>query len=111
MDASSLDALFRALAASRRRAVCQYFRTTGDDAADVDELAEYVVEAERAERTDDPSDHRFEVAIELRHAHLPLLADVGVVDFDPRGGAVRYLGDPTLGSLLTEIAEDDVVRV
>jgi hypothetical protein len=111
MYESSLDALFRALASSRRRAVCQYFRTTGDEVAGVDELAEYVVEAERAERTDDPSRHRVEVAVELRHAHLPLLADTGAVEFDPRGGSVRYLGDSTLGSLLREVAEDDVVRL
>lgn len=110
MDPSSLDDAFRALAASRRRAICRYFRSSGDDVADFDDLVEFVVEAERAERADDRPDHRKEVAVDLHHVHLPQLSDVGVVEFDPVRGSVQYSGSAALDLLLGEITNGDAVR-
>lgn len=109
MDASPLDDLLRALASSRRRAVCRYFETSGDDAADVEELVEYVVSAERPERVDDRTDHRLEVEVTLHHVHIPLLSDVGLVEYDHQHGTVTYRGDSSPGSLLDEFAHDDVL--
>ena len=110
MDPSSLDDVFRALAASRRRAICRYFESSGDDDADFDELVDFVVETERAERTDDRPDHRQEVAVDLHHVHLPLLSEADVVEFDPIGGSVRYVGDDRVDLILAEISNGDALR-
>ena len=110
MDPSSLDDVFRALAASRRRAICRYFESSGDDVAAFDDLVDFVVEDERAERGDDRSEHRREVAVDLHHVHLPVLAEAGVAEFDPRSGSVLYLGHRQLGRLLAELANGDTLR-
>lgn len=110
MDSSSLDDVFRALAASRRRAICRYFESSGDDDADFDELVDFVVETERAERTDDRPDHRQEVAVDLHHVHLPVLSEAGVVEFDPRSGSVLYGGDHQLDAVLAELTDGDALR-
>jgi len=109
MGPSSLDDLFRALAASRRRAVCRYFESTGDDVADVADLVDFVVGEERGARTDDPSEHRAEVAVGLHHVHLPRLDAAGLVEYDHRGGSVRYRGDSSAKAILEELADGDVL--
>ena len=110
MDPSSLDDVFRALAASRRRAICRYFESSGDDVADLDDLVDFVVETERAERSDDRPDHRREVAVDLHHVHLPVLAEAGVVEFDSRSGSVLYRSDYQLDAILAELANGDALR-
>ena len=68
------------LANERRRRIIRHLSTA--DAPDVQQLA-------RAVAPDDGSNGPTRVAIELRHVHLPKLADHGVVDFDPETGTVR----------------------
>ena len=110
MDPSSLDDVFRALAASHRRAICRYFESSGDDVAEFDDLVEFVVEEEGPARADDRSEHRREVAVDLYHVHLPRLSEAGLVEFDHRTGRVLYLGAPLARSVLAEIADGDVLR-
>ncbi len=39
---------------------------------------------------------REEVRIDLRHTHLPRLADAGAVDYDRRHGTIRFTDSPAL---------------
>lgn len=47
---------------------------------------------------------RKRVAIDLRHRHLPKVAEVDIVDYDDRSGMVRYWGQPTLEEYLEHTA-------
>lgn len=71
----------RLLASERRRAVVDVLTTL---AAPVD--LEVLVEAVAAYEAgvDDPTDERTgRVAISLHHQHLPMMAEVGVLEYDP----------------------------
>lgn len=48
---------------------------------------------------------REEVAIELRHAHLPKLDELGLIDYDRQRRAVRYQTDDEVESLLACIRQ------
>lgn len=74
----SLDHLLDLLAREQRRHVLYYLDETG--AATVDDLVEHVATASGVAETN--------VAVALRHTHLPRLADVGAVDYDPDSGRV-----------------------
>lgn len=73
----SLDVAFEVLADADRRAVLAYLRQC-DDHVDVDELAAHVAGGESRD------DGR--VATSLRHCHLPKLAAVDLVSYDPNRG-------------------------
>lgn len=84
----SIDTLFATLSDARRRYVIHYLLDREDGVADVGTLAERIAAWERAtDRRDAPVE---DVIVDLHHAHLPLLADVGLVEYDQRSGAVRY---------------------
>lgn len=95
---TSTDELHRLLTNSRRRLLLSYLTGRGDDPASVDDLVDAVAERERPDPG--PATHRDRIAIDLHHVHLPKLADVGVIDYDPVAGTVRYDGSGELESLL-----------
>ena len=88
-----LDTAFTALANRRRRVLVSHLAGTSG-ATTLDSLVDVVARAE-ADGTPTPG-HRDRVATALYHIHLPLLADLGLVDFDPRSEAVRYHPHPTV---------------
>ena len=98
MGSRSLDSVLRALASPRRRRTCAYLAGQEDSVATVDDIAEHLRRVER-----EPGGP--EVAVALHHADLPKLADLGVVEFDPEGGVVRYHEDPTLEHVLRAVSE------
>lgn len=81
----SLDAIFEVLTAERRREAL-YVLYSRDEPISLTELAEEVASAEGSDVE--------QVAPTLYHVHLPKLADVGVVRYDPEAGIVR-LADPS----------------
>ncbi|WP_440765105.1 DUF7344 domain-containing protein [Natronorubrum sp. DTA7] len=95
-DETDLDALFGALADSRRRTILivlgnQYHPLSTetlarDVAAREAETAERDVSQERAEQ----------VLTSLVHVHLPHLNDAGLVTYDLETGSVSYKGHPSL---------------
>ena len=91
---SRLDSMFSVLADERRRQVLQYFRSTGDDVASVENLVDYAVE-----RGGSGSD-RERVALRFHHATLPKLGDAGCIEYDARSDTVRYREDPLLERVL-----------
>lgn len=82
-DPDELDAVLSALADARRRTVLSVLRGAGS--LDRSELAERVADAGEATAT---------VEARLRHAHLPVLADAGLVDDDPETTTVSFDGGP-----------------
>lgn len=95
-----LDALLAALADPSRRAVLRYLATSGTDTATVDELADLLCDRAPDGRGDPDPDR---VRIGLLHVHLPMLADLGVVDYDRRSRDLRYPGNDRLERLLGQI--------
>lgn len=85
----STDALFSALANKRRRHVLQYFQSSSDDVASLEELVDAVPRDER-------TDGRKRVALRLHHVTLPKLEDAGLLEYDARSNTVRYRGNPLL---------------
>lgn len=88
------DDLLSALARERHRNAIRYFEESGAEVASRADLVDHLVGLDG--EPDDPV--RIEAA--LVHVVLPKLADVGVVEHDPRSGAVRYRGHPSLAALL-----------
>ncbi|USZ69120.1 winged helix-turn-helix domain-containing protein [Halorussus salilacus] len=97
LSASELDVLFELLADSQRRELLAYLVDADDGVASFSDLIDRVADAE------DAADR--EVAISIRHAHLPKLADAGVVEYDERSETVRYRGDPALADWLDAVRE------
>lgn len=80
----SLDDFFAAMADSRRRHVLYCLREGASDAASYDELVDYLLYHD-PEATD-----RAAVESYLRHAGLPKLEAVGLLEHDARSERVRY---------------------
>ncbi|MFB6136562.1 MAG: hypothetical protein ABEJ04_07355 [Halobacteriaceae archaeon] len=87
-----VDTMFELLS-HRLRRYALYALTEGSaDAADLDELVDFVVAHSSGSRAQD----RERVAVTLYHEHLPKLEDVGVVEYDERSETARYRGPPLL---------------
>ncbi len=88
--------LFELLAHPRRRAILAAF---GDrsDVVSVEALAKRVVAIEEGQATDAVSSTAATRAhVELRHVHLPAMADVGLVEYDHANDRVRPRDHPAL---------------
>lgn len=81
------------LRSSRRRFVLGYLLGE-DQPLSVEELVEAVTDWEFGE--DATERNREDVAISLHHAHLPRMADLGVVEYDRETGTVEERDDPLL---------------
>lgn len=85
-------ALHGVLASETRRHVLDYFERDIDGTATLDELADHV----RSRRNGDPVRSPEETRVRLRHADLPKLAAVGVIDYDAETDTVRHHGHSRL---------------
>jgi hypothetical protein len=74
------DEYHRVLAADRRRIALEVLEDRAGP-VDLDVLAEAVAERERRGDANPADPDR--VAVSLHHVHLPLLTDLGIVDYDP----------------------------
>ncbi|AHG04408.1 hypothetical protein HALDL1_12975 [Halobacterium sp. DL1] len=87
-DAATVSRLHTALASERRRLVLAYFETTDEDMASLADLATFI-------STHQADSERERVRGHLRHADLPKLADLGLIDYDARTQTSRYWGAPS----------------
>lgn len=76
-DEPGTDEIFDVLSATERRFVLHYLSTAGE-VLTLGELAEWLATQEGAGEYDAE-----ELAIALHHGHLPRLADVDLIDYDP----------------------------
>lgn len=106
-DRTRLDRLYRSLASTRRRLLLSHLTTRSGEPVSVEELVDVVVEREQP----DPglASHRERVVTDIHHVHLPRLADVGVIDYDPVDGTVLYEASERVESLLAA-SDVDVER-
>lgn len=113
----------------RARYVLAHLESVSVDVVDLEDVAEYVAERERAAERESESEsgagvgdatsgdaesgtdagrHCHRVAVALHHNHLPKLDAAAVLDYDPRSRTVRYRGDDRVGLVLDllEASED-----
>lgn len=88
------------LSSRRRRYVLYYLLDSSDGVTELDDLADQLQRWERAADDEVPDDHGVRIATALHHVDLPKLSDAGIVDFDPRSGAVRYHADDSHEAVL-----------
>ena len=72
------DEVHRLLAAERRRVALQVLAERGP--MDLERLAEAIVDHEAGDVRDDRTVR--EAKVDLYHCHLPLMADLGAIEFD-----------------------------
>ncbi|GAA0522421.1 DUF7344 domain-containing protein [Halorubrum aquaticum] len=99
-QAVSTETLLRVVADPKRRAILRHLNRTDSRAVDVDALTAAL---ESHGRPIDAEDDR--TAIELRHTHLPMLADADVIEYDRGRDYVAYRGDDRTEALLTFVSE------
>lgn len=96
---TTADAVFRALATSRRRALLAYLEQTDRTVVRVDDLVDHL-----AGRADAPSDEdRLEAT--LGHIDLPKLHDLGLVEYSAARGEIRYVSHPLVTGALELTAD------
>ena len=107
----TLDAVLEVLSNRGRRFALYSLSDAADGVTDLGTLIEDVVTLESAlDGAAVRRDRYLEVARDLYHWHLPVLADVGVLDRDDRHETIRYLGHPTLETWLARIRRDELGR-
>ena len=103
----SVDATFYILSNRRRRYVCRYLLESEDGTTGFDELVDAVVAREADADGESDADHRKRVHSDLFHAHVPQLADAGLLDYDRRSDTIRYWGHPRLDAWVLRAADEE----
>lgn len=105
----ALDAVFEILADRRRRFSLYAFIDAPEEALSFVTLVEDVATLEAAiDGTPVTRDRYLAAAADLYHWHLPVLAEVGVVEYDERSGMVRYLARPLLETWVARVKRDEL---
>lgn len=104
-----LDEVLSRLANERQRIVLTALRDARTPMSET-ALGRELVRRERGETDPDPG--AVDVALaSLSYAHLPKLADVDLVDYDPEAGRVAYRDHPTLEEVFTIVYEPETCLV
>ncbi|WP_254544877.1 DUF7344 domain-containing protein [Halomarina pelagica] len=104
MTERSLDTLLQLVADRRRRQVIHHLRHEANGKTTIDDLVDRLHNG-GSDAVDQPTDRK-QLAIQLYHAHLPKLADQGVVDFDPENGAIQYRSDDQFETILDSLPDE-----
>lgn len=99
----SIDATLQALANPERRLVLRELAGETSTEVTVDALEEAV--AHELEGPPLQTGAHRDIAIQLRHVHLPTLDEAGLCRYDPERECVEYYGDEFVESLLEFIEE------
>ena len=100
--AVSTETLLRVVADPNRRAILERLRTADEETVTVETLSEALT---AREQPGDPQNRRSQTAIELRHTHLPMLADASLIAYDREDEIVTYRGGERVEALLAFISE------
>lgn len=96
---AGLDQVFELFSHPRRRALLYLLRDADADPVWTTNLAVALARTE-ADADEDLHEVAEEIAVSLRHNHLPKLADAGVVDVDADMATLTYRGDDRIDDLL-----------
>lgn len=99
----NLDTLLQLVADRHRRQAVQQLRHEATGRMTIDDLVDRLRTGGPV--ADDQTTPREQLAIQLHHAHLPKLADYGIVDFDPENGTVRYQPDEQIEAALDSLPD------
>lgn len=105
MSNINLEACLKLIADRRRRLLIHLLRQHDNRQTTIDDLVDRMSRWEQDDRADRSPD-RDQLAIQAYHTHIPMLADYGVVKFDPDGGAVQYLGHERVEDVMDSVPED-----
>lgn len=105
MTGHNADACLQVVAHRHRRHVINHLRNGTGDATTFSDLVNYLHDS-ISDYKNGPLPDREELAIQLRHTHLPTLAEHGVIDFDLRSGAVRYHSDEQIERVLDSLPKE-----
>ena len=95
----SVDEALAVLANGHCRAVLLFVREWTEDAVPLEMLAAVLADGDVV-----PDGDPERLAVRLHHATVPKLADVGLAEYDPRSGSVRFYGHPLVEACLDCIA-------
>lgn len=91
----SLGEVFECLTSYQRRLILYYLQD--HEIADIDELAMHIATQGATASTEEvSSDHCDRIKTQLVHTHLPKLAAIRCIEYDPRSGTIRYTQPPAL---------------
>jgi hypothetical protein len=96
----SFDQTLDLISVSRRRTLLYHLKDLGVGTVSIDELVEGVATRERSIPAREAPESTDSVRVSLVHAHLPKLADLGILEYDVESATVRYHGNPALESFL-----------
>lgn len=101
MTPSNLDDILNLLSDHYRRQTVRVLRKTPGGEVEFDELIDRIIQESRVERgkTD-------QIAIQLHHKHLPMLADQGLIAYDPDDRVVRYHPKQQVEAVMDGIVEN-----
>ncbi|WP_435152392.1 DUF7344 domain-containing protein [Haladaptatus sp. DFWS20] len=85
----SPETIARVLENRQRRAICRVL-SGGSNITTLDELVDAL--SERESDAADTELDRESIALQLHHIHLPLLEDIGLIEYEHRCETVRYWG-------------------
>ena len=89
----SRDTLVSAVANEQRRAILASLTRASEHTLGYDALVDRVADLIHDDHTTRASDeHRLRARIVLHHAHLPKLADAGIIEYEAGSGHVRFVG-------------------
>jgi hypothetical protein len=105
----SLDTVLELLANQRRRFALYSLLDGEDDLIGFETLVEDVATLEAAHANEALTrDHVQDVAADLYHWHLPVLADVGIIDCDARHDLIRWWSHPLLTTWTARVRQDEL---
>ncbi|WP_425604187.1 DUF7344 domain-containing protein [Halobellus salinisoli] len=104
MTERSLDTVLQLVADRHRRQTIHHLRHEANGKATIDEVVDRLHNG-RSD-ADGQTIDREQLAVQLCHAHLPKLADHGVVEFDPENRTVRYRPDDQFETILDVLPDE-----
>ena len=106
---SSLDTVFRVLSNRTRRFALYALHDVPDGVLDLQSLIEEVVTLTVGLDAHPFTRERYvDIASDLYFWHLPVLAEVGAIDYDTRHETIRYRTPPTLEKWVTRVRAEEL---
>lgn len=104
-----LDTVLELLANQRRRFTLYSLLDTDDDLIEFETLVEDVATLEASQANEALTRKQYlNVAADLYHWHLPVLADVELIDCDARHGLIRYHDHSLLTTWTIRVRQDEL---
>ncbi|WP_266075689.1 DUF7344 domain-containing protein [Haladaptatus caseinilyticus] len=88
----------------QRRLIC-HILANSSTVTTFDDLIDALSDRELNAPESDTEFDRRSASIQLHHVHLPLLEDIGVIEYEPRCGTIRYWGHSRIERRLDRLSD------